>query len=652
MSVTPSVNTANVVSFIVDTHQRWKTDRLNLEQLWKECFFRAMSRWPGGAMIDKGTGLMERFYHPVIENMVDTVTAQMCMMAVPNERFFTILARTNESESKADAANALLRWVHMKNHFKRELRLMVKQAVITGNAPWHCNWTVRKTSVPDQEKLAKMEATARQMQEQGQIKPPPISIPTKPLITYAGPDFFTSSIFDYVQDPWPEDPDRCMRMRRTFKSPAAVKLMGDVNETGYAVYENTDNITPGNFSESSDTFKQETKLSIGLNGEYEGKDKVEIIECYGDIPVTFGDDNSDSVILYNHIAVVANRSILLRLEPLPFEHGMMPCGMYSLIPRPGEPYGTGLVERCLGIQDAILERFNQSIIAHGMAINPMWFYKQDGLFDPDDFEAFPGALFPYANSKPEPFEVPDKAMEGFHEVALLKADISECAGSVIDMNTGGERSATETSLVASKGNARFASMVQDLEETINTVITQELSLCQQLLSDAVWLRVTHPSNPIEASQGREVGRGDIEGSYDIYCVAASQMANASQRVGVLVQTTQALAATPAAQAIDWVSYGAELFEMQGLTDASSRFFKSKEQMAYDAQLAAQTGGQPPSVPDPGVGGAPPSPGGAPGISGPAPVSGAPYSPNAQPHPAIGGQLGNPASLPGRRPLGA
>jgi len=544
----------------------------------------------------------------------------------------------------------LLHWVHLKNHFKREIRLMVKQAVITGNSPWHCTWTVRKTSVPDQAELLKIEQMAKSLVDQGQI-PPQLQIPTMPLVTYAGPDFFTSSIFDYVQDPWPENPDRCMRMRRTFKAPSSVKLMADANEMGYAIYENTESLTPGFFSESSDTFKQQAKLSIGISGDYEGKDKIEIIECYGDIPVTFGEDQ-ETVILYNHIAVVGNRGTLLRLEPLPFEHGMMPCGMYQLIARPGEPYGTGLVERCLGIHDAILERFNQSIVAHGMAINPMWFYKPDGLFNPDDFEAFPGALFPYMNTKPEPFEINDKAMEGFHEVALLKADISEAAGSVMDMNTGGERSATETSLVASKGNVRFAEMVDELEETVNTVIRQEVSLCQQLLSDKVWVRVTSPENPAAAIQGREVAREDILGEFDIYCIGASQMANTQAKIGGLVQTVQTLAGTPAGAAIDWHSLGAELFEMQGLTDSASRFFKSKEQMYADALAAQAT--TPGTLPMAGANGpgTAPGPAGQPGVSGPAPVSGSPYSPNAQPHPSTGGNgVGGPASAPGRRPLG-
>ena len=64
MSITPGVNQQGVVQFIADTHDTWKRNRLHLEELWRECFFRAFSRWPGGAMINKGADAMEKY--PVI----------------------------------------------------------------------------------------------------------------------------------------------------------------------------------------------------------------------------------------------------------------------------------------------------------------------------------------------------------------------------------------------------------------------------------------------------------------------------------------------------------------------------------------------------------------------------------------------------------
>jgi hypothetical protein len=272
------------------------------------------------------------------------------------------------------------------------------------------------------------------------------------------------------------------------------------------------------------------------------------------------------------------------------------------------------------------------------------------------------------NEKPEAFEVPDRSMEGFREVALLKSEVSEAAGSIMDMNSSGERSATETSLVASMGNARFADMVSNLEDTTTMVVRQELSLLQQFLSDRLWVRVTHPQSIGEVPAGKMIGREEILGEFDIYCVGASQMSNNSQRAGRLVQITAALSQTPAAQRLDWAAYGSQLFEMEGLKDAANRFWKTDEQIKkerYDemvlqeqARLAAQTGGPggmggpAGSMAGPGGSGAASGLPGQPSMAGPQSLRGLPEGQTAHAPEAFGGGgLGGSPSAPGRRPLG-
>ena len=636
--ITPGVDQQSVVQYVADTHKKWKSNRLTMEQVWRDCFMYAFSRWKGGGMINTPGSDDQKYYLPAIENMVDTVTAQLCQSVMPGDVFWEILPRTPQFQENADNLNAVLKWAHQKNHFRAELHKMVKQSVITGNSPWHVSWAIRQTSVPDQQQMLKIEEQIRQAQLDG-LPPRPMMIPQKPLVTYAGTEFFTSSCFDFVKDPWPEDEKSGTRMRRFFRSPLSIAAMGRKNELGYAIYENAQDIPPANETEMSDNLKQQLKLSIGISGDYEGRDKVEIIECFGDIPVMFEGDTEQTV-LVNHVAVIANKNTLLRLEPLPFEHGEIPCDMFKLIDRPGEPYGTGLVERCLGIQDAILDRFTQSIVAHGLAVNPMWFVKPDGMFDPNDFECYPGAVHQYLNEVPKPFEVPDKAMEGFAEVSMLKGEISEATGAIIDLNTKGERSATETSVVARMGNAKFAELSKTLEDTITTVVRQEASLFQQLLSDAIYVRVSHPSNPQMAIQMRPVNGEDILGEFDLNCVGASRLAEGAQQVQQLIAITGAIAQTPAQPFIDWVKYAATIFDMAGLKDAADRFIKPVEQVYAEQQQALLAGGQ--GIPGPA--------GPQPGVPGVASVPGVPNVATQGAPAAHGGGVGDNPSAPGRRPL--
>jgi len=151
------------------------------------------------------------------------------------------------------------------------------------------------------------------------------------------------------------------------------------------------------------------------------------------------------------------------------------------------------------------------------------------------------------------------------------------------------------------------------------------------------------------------------------------MASNSQRAGRLVQSTAALSQSPAAQRLDWVAYGSQLFEMEGLKDAANRFWKTDEQIQkeqYDAmvlqeqaRLAASGGPGGPGGPGgmggpagamagPGGQGAPSGVPGQSSMAGPQSLPGLPEGSTAHAPEALGpGGLGGSPSAPGRRPLG-
>jgi len=284
-------------------------------------------------------------------------------------------------------------------------------------------------------------------------------------------------------------------------------------------------------------------------------------------------------------------------------------GIYSWNPRPNDPYAGGVLERNMGLQDAVNTRMNQSIMANGLAINPMSFYKPDGLFDPSEFVSFPGACYPYMTTKPEPYVIPDQAMLGFNEVKMLQGMFSDGIGALIN-NSQGDQSATEATIVASLGQSRFGLIAENFEQSfLEEVITQELLMAQMFMTKEEMIRVVDPMDPQALPSVMPVDQTVIQGEYQVFIAGMLDMAQNQAKMGELISLTQAFGAIPPLQqTMNWQAYAAMILRMKGFGEFIPSLFPPQPQGGIN--------GNPATSPQVSAGpGGPPSPGGTPNPSG-------------------------------------
>jgi len=631
--IIPGLDLQYTALWVMDTWRREKTRRLTAETtIWRDCFLFGKSKFGADAEPGvSGDDLSSRFI-PDSENGIDTVAAQLVRLTMPNDSFFMALPmHPTEQTNGAAAVTSLLKYYHRRSKFRQQALMIVKQAATCGLGAWVLDWTTEAGMVPDimqmKQMYAQQQATA--MLTGAKPKPMPALPPMKRVVNYQGPTIQPVNIFDMVvQTDRPyESACRLMKFRR---DDAYLEAMSAEDDFGYARYTIPKNTEPSLDPDNSDSIRIELNQASGLlplpMGS--GTNKMnELIQVMGDIPVKFKDGTE--VVIPCCVVTLLNQKDIIRLEVMPTSTSRIPMGIYQWNPRPNDPYGSGVLERNLGLQDAINTRMNQSIMANGMAINPMVFYKPDGLFDPSEFVAFPGAAFPYMTTKPEPFVIPDQAMQGFNEVKMLQGMFSDGIGALIN-NSQGDTSATEATIVASLGQSRFGLIAENFELTfLEEVITQELLMAQMFMTKEEQVRVADPLDPAALPSVMPVDQNVIQGEYQIHIAGMLDMAQNTAKMGELISLTQALGQIPPLQQqMSWVAYASMILRMKGFGEFLPSIF--------------------PSQPLGGSNGIPTAPGpeGMAGAGGPAPVSGPPGPAGLASGPGMVGGGRSPGESPG------
>jgi hypothetical protein len=583
-------------------------------------------------------------YIPITQQAVEAVAAHLTQGVIPYDEFFAIYGRTPDDDVKAKAVQSLLTWQHNKTGFRTKFNQLIKYACIFGNVPYCVNWLERKQVVPDEMMFNNMLMMAQQQAMVGEEPTIPTDMPTMERRVYDGPTLEIGNIFDFVIERHPNNPDYAPRCMRTFKSLAYLQAM--TNSEGYSVYENLDQVQPHDGqNEPSDGLKREVYRLEGFIEQ--PKNSVELLQFEGDLELPGPD--GQKVIYKNHILVIANRSTVIRFEPSPFAHGKCSWNMFVLYPEPGEVYGRGIVEPALGLQDVINVRANQVIEANTLIINPSYSVVEDGVFDSDEYISAPGAVNKVAaQGNIQPVQQIPQAALGFQEIGFMMSQHNQSTGAQASFTSEAyQKSATEVAAQSGMTQSRNAETIKHIEHNcLIPVITMEMQLNQQLMDEAVWVRVVGDPNtgqildpatgmPVNSMgmQTLRVAPEDIEGNFDCYAVGATNVANAQQQMGQTIQLISVLAQSPAANIIKWNELAKDLFQQARIRDAW-KFIKTdqeiqiEQQQQFAQQLALQQAQGKPgegggSAGGPNSAGSQPGPGGVSSMAGVAEQHGAP-----------------------------
>lgn len=646
------VDPEGVVAFVARSWERLGNEMVARYSVMDECRLAYESKF--GQTWEELKNFRSRRYLPLSRTAVETNTGRRLQGCMPTDAWFSFEGRTPDDVEAAKRITALTRYQLHRTEFREEFAKVLKQASIYGFSPYAVVWSSDQKDVPDDMAYASALGDFAGALSQGT----PADLPdpaTTTIRDYDGPRLVCGSVWDYRQDRWNRGDSYPLRMTRFFKSKAHLLEWARRDDLGVAIYENVEGLHETN---------TETELTDALNRSADAQrgfsdnppDGVELIEAWGDFYVSDGESKR---LIRNHVAVIANKTTLIRFEPNPYAHGKSPWSMFVLKPDPGNTYGTGDLEPVLGLQDAANVRFNQVIEANALTINPVSIVRSSGTVDTANLINAPGAAWMVGpNDSIEPLHQINNTALGFNELAFIKAEFVEAAGSMNSVSMPGVvRSATEAQAISSAAEAPVAAMLKHIESAfLVPVLASWAQLNQQLMDEQTWIRVTDPQMYLPAlddfgqpkpvpmwEQPRQVplkiAHNDIAGAFDVVPVGGTFAINRQQAASSLIQAVQVFGATPAAERINFGKLFEWFMERQGV-DNAWMFLKTEAEVFYDRQQAAMAqmspggqGGVPPGGPGgpedgqgqggpqdlPGLQGGPrppANPGGQPSVGGP------------------------------------
>jgi hypothetical protein len=429
----------DIIRYVTQKFTDFKEARRTKEKKWNECIRAFLSKHDSVA--ESGQKWHSNIYVPLSYEAATNIYSMLKSTIFPTDSaFFSVDCYTPGVKVQGDIIKSLLLNQLDEINFITRFGAFLKQLVIIGNSAAAVYW--KKTS--------RIEKENQNTSSDRTHKSPP-GYDVERLI-YDGPVFETINMYDIVFDPsiprWQEG----LVIHRNYRTLEEIRN----NKT----YKNTDNLQAC-FTNQEDTYKIDASKAFETGYSNDNKKMIKLYSAYGDFRL-------NGRIYYNYIAVVANEKFLIRFEPNPYHEKPFIFSTYESVPN--EVYGIGALEPALGIQYQVNSFTNQKADVMSLILNGMWAYVEDGIFDPEEMIAKPGALIPVRDVKNlKPLHPDSSVALSFEEIAQLKAEFQQITGAskyftgVADLDI--RKTATEVQALQQAGFTRFSEVIQNIEET-------------------------------------------------------------------------------------------------------------------------------------------------------------------------------------------
>jgi hypothetical protein len=105
-----SVDTSGFASWGADWWRKQKTDRIEKERIWQECWLASVSKF--GKTWDSLQDFRSKRYIPITQQAVEAVAAHLTQGVMPYDEWMEVYGRTPDDDAKAKANQGLLLWQH------------------------------------------------------------------------------------------------------------------------------------------------------------------------------------------------------------------------------------------------------------------------------------------------------------------------------------------------------------------------------------------------------------------------------------------------------------------------------------------------------------------------------------------------------------
>lgn len=401
-----------------------------------------------------------RVRRPVLAQSIDATVAQQHAASYPTEeRFFNLQPRNEMAKEKQDVYSKHLEQRLSEVDFLINTLKDRKNLMLDGTSlVWHP--FMRKT-MPKIKYSVPMFLGMR--------------MPRKPKkekvneVVFEGTGYVPVSFDDWLVDPFVDSFDEATLIWRRWMNPEELKAIKGIKNKD--LIDSHTNLWSSDKYEDKRLYFDQMGLQMHLTDEISKNNKncLMLYEKWGDFWI-------DGKFYENHVLIFSNEGVFHYFGENPYDHGMKPFTVSPYIPMPNTLYGKSLAQDIIPLCHALDTMLNQALDCLSVTGNPAFTYliRDDVLteyFKDGVVRLRAGEGLPVSDHNSINPIVWDRSvlaeLGGFMQQA--KDEIRESTGGV-SYATGGtssldqDRTATETSILATGTETRFMLLVQCYEE--------------------------------------------------------------------------------------------------------------------------------------------------------------------------------------------
>lgn len=533
-----------VIQQVVENEAKGRQARQEKEEIWQRCW-RAYHNYVDRSVYRKQPW-RSKLHLPWSFQAVEAGATELQDLLLPNdEDFFAVQPITEDDRFNADVMTKYLKFLFRQMNFTQVFSLFLKQLCVTGNSVLKVYWKheMRTFTRKNKDTDAKGADWVKHQE-----------------VMFDGPSVEVIHLQDFVLFPASGNLSKAMCIHR---------LVKDLEEIqGNPIYRNTSNLKPDSQKSGEMGLKQDADSVFGIYSSDDcSLEGVELLEAWGDFVV-------EGKIYRNYVATVANRNTLIRFQANPYDYGMKPFVFASLVPVPGQLYGTGLLEPALGIQSMANSISNIILDEMKLKLNGQWKYEEDGVFNPNQFVSRPGGTVKVGNlDNLVPLHPNIHLDVGFAELNALKSEFEETTG-VTKYSKGSEtfgksRTASEAMMLQQAGSRKFTRIAKHLNDC---ALTKTVEL--------VYLLVRQFGNPLEIARYTGFPLEQVHlnvplSSLDFKITGLQTNLLKQQNIENTERFVTGVANTPALQFIRWDILIKQYYKLLGFENVDEVLFDEK-----------------------------------------------------------------------------
>lgn len=366
-----------LVSDLVGTFTSWSAWRRPMEALWGQIYAMFMEVITGQKAFTRA-----RVFVPVAFQIIESAVPKIVNIILGQAPFFEVHPENDSDDPNSDnwtiakTVQRILDYQLRMASFFTKFVDFTKQLLMYGTSYFLVYWKVRRDWV--------IERTPRREQQTilGNVIGDKLMWDTKRVykVVERRPEVEVMDIADVYPDPEARNEDEGSGIFTVTRMPKAEVLeMCGGQFPAYANGKKVEESSPAKgTNQQLPLVKIERRAYRGqpTNPPSQQDDgMVELITFWGRRDLD-GDGIREEVMI-----VIANRQVIVKAGPNPFEHGKRPVIRATLFPVPLEWYGVGLIEPVMPLISEMNTLRNQQIDVNNLIINRMW--KVSSLADID-----------------------------------------------------------------------------------------------------------------------------------------------------------------------------------------------------------------------------------------------------------------------------